>query len=584
MNIEDIKLQLDQLYDQGQSQKAYELLLNQLNIAMNHQDDDTVLFLLNELIGYYRVTTQFELGNQVSLQAIRILENHQLSKSIIAATTFLNIATLYRSQGNYHQSLQYYHQCEKIYQLLLDRNDMRFAAFYNNFSLLYQETGDKEKALDYELKALQVIQKGHDNEFEEAVTYSNLSQIYFSLDKKEEGKNYLDKAILLFYKNNICDHHYFSALNALAQYHYMNHEYDKSIELYDEILDQFERTYGKTKDYDIVLKNKENVLKQIHNQHIKGLELCKRYYETYGKKMIDEKFSEYKQYMAIGLFGMGSDCLGYDDDISMDHDFGPGFCIIIPDNIYQKIGKELQREYDNLPHQFMNIQRIQSNHGQNRVGVFSINQMFGQFLQFIPHTLQEWLYSDENGLLACTNGEIFDDHYGKVTQIRETLKYYPEDIRIKKIVRAISKMAQSGQYNYSRCMQRGDIVAAVLALNEFIDQTLSCIYLLNKKYKPYYKWAFKGLDDCIVLNDLKELIKELTELPHQYSAWDNNHLLVNINDKKVILIEKICQRIITELHHQNLSDSTDDFLENHTLIIMNKIKDKDIRLKHIMEG
>jgi len=155
MNIEDIKLQLDQLYDQGQSQKAYELLLNQLNIAMNHQDDDTVLFLLNELIGYYRVTTQFELGNQVSLQAIRILENHQLSKSIIAATTFLNIATLYRSQGNYHQSLQYYHQCEKIYQLLLDRNDMRFAAFYNNFSLLYQETGDKEKALDYEVKDMQ---------------------------------------------------------------------------------------------------------------------------------------------------------------------------------------------------------------------------------------------------------------------------------------------------------------------------------------------------------------------------------------------------------------------------------------------
>ena len=55
-----------------------------------------------------------------------------------------------------------------------------------------------------------------------------------------------------------------------------------------------------------------------------------------------------------------------------------------------------------------------------------------------------------------------------------------------------------------------------------------CDFLKSQKYKPYYKWAFKGLDDCIVLNDLKELIKELTELPHQYSAWDNNHLLVNI--------------------------------------------------------
>ena len=60
-------------------------------------------------------------------------------------------------------------------------------------------------------------------------------------------------------------------------------------------------------------------------------------------------------------------------------------------------------------------------------------------------------------------------------------------------------MAQSGQYNYARCMQREDEVAATLALNEFIDQTLSLLYLLNKKYKPYYKWSYYGLKDCTCL-------------------------------------------------------------------------------------
>ena len=61
--------------------------------------------------------------------------------------------------------------------------------------------------------------------------------------------------------------------------------------------------------------------------------------------MIDEKFSDIKKYMAIGLCGFGSDCLGYDDDISRDHDYGPGFCIWLPKKIYTQKGQVLQKAY-----------------------------------------------------------------------------------------------------------------------------------------------------------------------------------------------------------------------------------------------
>ena len=213
--------------------------------------------------------------------------------------------------------------------------------------------------------------------------------------------------------------------------------------------------------------------------------------------MIEQEFASIRPYMAIGLMGMGSDCLGYDDEISHDHDFGPGFCIWLPRDIYQQYAQKIQESYQKLPQEFMGVQRLTSLHGSGRVGVFEIESFFEQFLRKIPETLDEWLYVDENALLACTNGRIFEDDYGKVTQIREYLKTYPEDIRIKKIARALAKMAQSGQYNYGRCMQRGDEVAASLALHEFIDQTLSVVYLLNKKYKPYYKWSYYGLKDCL---------------------------------------------------------------------------------------
>ena len=54
-----------------------------------------------------------------------------------------------------------------------------------------------------------------------------------------------------------------------------------------------------------------------------GMELAERYYETYGRPMLHEKYPEYETRIAVGLVGEGSECFGFDDRISRDHDFGP---------------------------------------------------------------------------------------------------------------------------------------------------------------------------------------------------------------------------------------------------------------------
>ena len=64
---------------------------------------------------------------------------------------------------------------------------------------------------------------------------------------------------------------------------------------------------------------------------MKGLELAKKYYLECGAPMIKEQFGKYEHLIAVGLIGSGSECLGYDDDISTDHDFEPAFCIFLPD-------------------------------------------------------------------------------------------------------------------------------------------------------------------------------------------------------------------------------------------------------------
>ena len=62
-----------------------------------------------------------------------------------------------------------------------------------------------------------------------------------------------------------------------------------------------------------------------------GLELSRAFYEQYGAPMLHEQFPEVEKLVAVGLIGSGSECLGFDDEVSRDHDFEPGFCLLLPD-------------------------------------------------------------------------------------------------------------------------------------------------------------------------------------------------------------------------------------------------------------
>ena len=56
---------------------------------------------------------------------------------------------------------------------------------------------------------------------------------------------------------------------------------------------------------------------------MQGLELAEKFYDTYGRPMIRSLFPLYEGRIAAGLAGPGSECFGFDDAISRDHDFAP---------------------------------------------------------------------------------------------------------------------------------------------------------------------------------------------------------------------------------------------------------------------
>lgn len=312
---------------------------------------------------------------------------------------------------------------------------------------------------------------------------------------------------------------------------------------------------------------------------MKGLELCEKFYFEYGEPMLKERFAPLLPHIAVGLCGGGSECFGYDDNISADHDFEPRFCIFLPSEkiVDRKSEFELERAYAKLPRTYLGYRRdTVAPVGGNRCGVIRMENFLlektGSADGNLP--LKAWFSIPEQALIEATNGKIFFDGSGELTAIRSRLAYFPNDVRLKKLAGHIWLMGQAGQYNYSRCVSRGDTAAAQLCATEFVKSTLSVIFLLNRRYLPYYKWSFHALRDLDLLSDLYE--------PMEYLISSGN--TSGEAETKQKIINGIFADVIAELRAQALTDFTDDTAEGHALSVNRRITDGNVRNLHILYG
>ncbi len=310
---------------------------------------------------------------------------------------------------------------------------------------------------------------------------------------------------------------------------------------------------------------------------MKGLELSEKFYNEFGAPMIHSQFPEIEPMIAVGLCGSGSECFGFDDEISADHDFEPGFCLFIPDGdiIDRRTAFLLEKAYNSLPKEFMGYKRsIMNPVGGKRTGVISIGDFFEAKTGSRSGILstREWLSVPEYSLAEAVNGKIFRDGLGMVTEIRNHLSKMPENVRLKKLAGNLLIMGQSGQYNYSRCLAHGESAAAQLALFEFVKSAMNCVFLLNKAYMPYYKWSFRALRELPLLSSLSQ--------PMEYLISSGNGE-ADIKEKAET-VEKICSDIIAEIKNQDLSDYSGDSAEGHAYAVNNTITDSEIRNLHIL--
>lgn len=621
MNIQKVIDGMNQLYAQGEGDKVEDYLSSNLEQALQEHDTGCAITIINELIGYYRDTSQYDKAEAYCGKLLPFMEKTGLAGTVHYGTSCLNIANAYRASGRLEDSLSYYQKTFEIYDEVLDKKDIRYASLYNNLSLLYQEMGRFSDASQALLSALQIIKEYPEAVVEQGVTYANLATSYVREGEIAKAKEAAECSLLVFHDNDLREnYHYSIALSVAGDVAFVEEDYEQAAAYYEHAMMVLKCHVGITHAYLRVLSNLQTAYEKAGKQDaLHGLKLASDYYEENQKGFHDHflaaiseqsnfekecackdaqtasgKADEDDQVHAasgkadedicskftIGKLGEGSECFGYDDIVSKDHDFGPGFGIYVTREQYASYGKALEQAYDSLPVQFRGLTRPQQIKGAQRNGVIIMEDFFGRILglqedeiSFLmqKHTLPEgtWLRVEDWQLKTVTNGEIFVGEENVFGSIYHNLKKgYPENILRRKLAQALGTICQTGQYNYQRMMKRDDLYSGILMLHSFEEEVLTFLFLINRVYAPHAKWRMREAATLTkgqsILTELKELMTMQPDIT-SYRKRETVEWFGKENSEDVILekIDNIAKGIVNLLKEEKLTDTDAVYLEEH---------------------
>ncbi|MBO4863649.1 MAG: DUF4037 domain-containing protein [Eubacterium sp.] len=311
----------------------------------------------------------------------------------------------------------------------------------------------------------------------------------------------------------------------------------------------------------------------------KAFEDSRRFYNDHVAPMIRESFPEYESRIAVGIAGEGSDCFGYDDLMSRDHDYGTGVCLWLTDEDYAGIGHDLSDKYNAL----IKAEGITlTARLTERRGVMTIHDFYSNNLNIdcdtngVYLTQNEWLSLDHNCLATAVNGEVFRDDLGNFTAFRNyLLDYYPDRAWKYRIVNELHTFSAALQVNYARCMTRNDIVAAKLCQSKGLEAAMQLFFLMKRVYPPYYKWTYRRLTEIDEDGRFAQLIRELADLKADPEAWTDTSyspVSINMNDRVIFISEQIAFMIANMMKELGLIKINDPYLERYVDEILNGLR------------
>jgi hypothetical protein len=208
---------------------------------------------------------------------------------------------------------------------------------------------------------------------------------------------------------------------------------------------------------------------------------------------------------SAALLGSGSDVLGFDDERSTDHGWGPRMHVFVEgevEAVRQTVDAGLPDEFVGWPVRYGWDDVPVSSH----VVVTTLDDWLPAHLGFDPRhgvTTANWLTTPQQMLLELTSGAIFDDGLGELERARTALAWYPDEVWLWLLACQWRRIDQEEPFVGRTAEVSDELGSHVLAARLARDAMRLC-FLQERRYAPYSKWlgsAFSRLEAHQTLGD-----------------------------------------------------------------------------------
>ena len=250
-------------------------------------------------------------------------------------------------------------------------------------------------------------------------------------------------------------------------------------------------------------------------EFIPGKKLSGLFYQEVVKPLLDRTTPDLKH--SAALIGDGSEVLGYDDNVSTDHHWGPRLTLFLTEPDYEKYHIQIY-EYlaNNLPFEFRGystnfsrpdpednnnqlLERVSEYPLNHRVEIVTVRRFIQDYLGFDSDndiSPADWLSFPQCKLLGITAAEIYLDQIS-LQDIIDRFKFYPHDLWLYLMACGWKRIAQE-EHLMGRAEQAGDSLGSKIIAGRLARDIMRLAFLMRKRYAPYAKWlgsAFGRLEN-----------------------------------------------------------------------------------------
>lgn len=237
---------------------------------------------------------------------------------------------------------------------------------------------------------------------------------------------------------------------------------------------------------------------------IPGLELGRRFYHEAVRPILVAHFPSLPH--AAGNIGSGSEVLGFDTQMSRDHEWGPRFSLFVQEEDSHRAAEISGVLSQHLPSSLygypVNFKEHSDEPGiasmdattegplNHRVFCLTLRTFFQDYLGYDinqPLEAADWLTFPSQKLRTITAGAVYHDGPGELTALRQRLAYYPHDIWLYLLAAGWTRIGQE-EHLMPRAGYVGDELGSAIIGSRLVRDIMSLGFLMEKQYPPYQKW------------------------------------------------------------------------------------------------